>query len=501
MGQSANIAWSSNFGGSSHDYINSIIQTSDGGLISIGYTYSLDHDAIGHYGASDVFVVKTDNIGVLQWSKSYGGSLADTGLDILQTSDGGYILLAQTSSNDGNVIGTHIGGLDIWLVKINSTGSIVWQKCFGGSGSDAGLSIINTSDGGFLTVGSSNSNDGDIVNFHASDDFLIMKFDSLGNLSWSRCYGGSSMDNARDVLQSIDNNYLVCGYINSIDGDISSNNGGGDIWVLKIDISGNILDSRNFGGIGYERGDRIVEFADGSFAIAGSTGSASITGFHGFNDAWIFKANFNSGILWSNCIGGTGNDAFYGMTKLPDGTCILVGTSNSNNGDITSNHSGSDDIFVAKIDSFGLNEWVVNIGGSNYDFGTDIIYDINGNIVFSGFSNSFDFDFQSNWGGRDAWLVKMSSSTNNISSFESQNNFVYPNPAQDKLHIEFSKQLNSEATLEMYDLTGKKVYEMQLEANNQKTEITNLNLSNGIYFYRISNGEQNLQQGKLSISK
>jgi hypothetical protein len=189
--QAPAIEWQKCLGGSNWDSASSIQQTSDGDYIVAGFTYSKDgdvsgnHDYYGYNGyLNDGWVVKLDTSGNLLWQKCLGGSLSDVTSSIQQTSDGGYIVAGKTNSYDGDVSGYHyglFGRYDYWVVRLNPSGNLLWQKCLGGSG--YGSSIEQTSDGGYIVAGSTNSNDGDVSGHQVDyDDIWVVKLapDNLG---------------------------------------------------------------------------------------------------------------------------------------------------------------------------------------------------------------------------------------------------------------------------------------------------------------------------------
>jgi len=170
------ITWQKCLGGSSDEFARSVHQTSDGGYIVAGDTYSNNGDVSGNHGESDFWVVKLTSTGSLQWRKCLGGGNWDMAYSIQQTSDGGYIVAGMTESNNGDVSGNH-GDLDLWVVKLTSTGSLQWQKCFGGSSDDGAYSIQQTSDGGYVVAGGTESNNGDVSGNHGEYDLWVVKLD------------------------------------------------------------------------------------------------------------------------------------------------------------------------------------------------------------------------------------------------------------------------------------------------------------------------------------
>ncbi|MBN1322678.1 MAG: hypothetical protein JW986_01575, partial [Methanotrichaceae archaeon] len=231
--------WQRCLGGSSDDYVNSIQPTPDGGYIMAGGTYSNDGDVSGNHGGNDIWMVKLDQSGNLLWQKCLGGSDYDYVNSIQATTDGGYIMAGQTYSNDGDVSGNH-GGYDIWVVKLDQNGDIQWQKCLGGSDYDYVSSIQATPDSGYIMAGGTYSNDGDVSGYHYGSDVWAVKLDQNGNIQWQRCLGGNGSEYANSILATPDGGYIMAGQTYSNDGDVLGNHGNSDAWAVKLDQNGNI---------------------------------------------------------------------------------------------------------------------------------------------------------------------------------------------------------------------------------------------------------------------
>ena len=177
----------------------------------------------------------------VEWKKTLGGSYGDGAESIQQTDDGGYIVAGYTCSNDGDVDGNH-GYCDFWVVKLDENGTIQWQKCLGGRYLDLAYSIQQTSDGGYIVVGETRSNDGDVSGWHGGydengdpkPDMWIVKLDSNGNIQWQKCLGGSDYDVAESVQRTSDGGYIVAGWTSSNNGDVSGNHGVSDFWIIKL---------------------------------------------------------------------------------------------------------------------------------------------------------------------------------------------------------------------------------------------------------------------------
>ena len=320
------------FGGTDYDYLYNVIQTNDGGYLAVGYTNSKNGDVSSNHGKRDGWLIKVDSTGNTIWSKAFGGTGTDYLCIVRQTDDNGYVAVGYTASNDGDISGNHGNG-DGWIVKVDATGTKVWSKCFGGFGAEKLNSIYQTSDGGYVAVGYTLSNDG-----------WIIKVDSSGNLLWSKAFGGSSSDILYNVIQTDDGGYIAVGNTYSNNGDISGNHGGYEGWIIKVDSSGNLLWSKVFGGTSAEQLNSIYQSDDGGYIAVGYAYSndGDISGNHGNGDGWILKVDETGNKEWSEVFGGTNYDSFDSIIKTSNGEYITVGYTESNDGDVSGNHGNGD---------------------------------------------------------------------------------------------------------------------------------------------------------------
>jgi hypothetical protein len=338
----------------------SIQQTTDGGYIVAGSTKSNNGDVSGNHQEyqEDMWIVKLDDTGAIEWQKCFGGTSADRATSILQTEDGGYIAAGLTSSTNGDVSGNH-GSTDVWIVKMTSEGTLTWQKCLGGSGGDDARSIAQTEDGGYIVAGATTSTNGDVLGIHISNppysyqtnDGWIVKLDDTGAIEWQKCLGGIDNDYAQSVVQTADGGYIVAGSATSNDGDVSGNHGGADCWIVKLDDTGSIEWQECLGSIGEDMGYSIQQASDGGYILAAAAGydGGDVSGFHGgMTDYWILKLTDAGSIEWHECLGGSGTDTPYSIQLTTDDGYIVAGVSGSSNGDVTGNH-GNSDYWIVKI--------------------------------------------------------------------------------------------------------------------------------------------------------
>jgi hypothetical protein len=419
-----NVSWQKALGGTKSDAAYSVQKTGDGGYIVAGESKSTDDDVSGNHGGSDCWVVKLNSSGIIEWKKSLGGSL-DEGYysRIIQTADGGYCLVTKTSSSNGEIASGHHGGEDCWVVKLSNIGGIEWQKALGGTRGEAGFSLVQTSDAGYIIVGGTYSNDGDVSGNHGNSDCWVVKLNSLGSLQWQKALGGSSNESGSEISQTADGGYIIAGGTNSNDGNVSGNHGGNDAWVVKLSNSGAVEWQKTLGGTNDDYFLSIKQTADGGYIIAGGTNSndGDVSGNHGDYDTWIVKLSSSGAIQWQKALGGSGGEEIESIIQTTDEGYIAAGYTESNDNDISGNH-GNTDYWVIKLSSVGIIEWQKALGGTGNDYARSITI-TGGGYVIAGYSTSNDGDVSGNHGGGDFWIANLS-----VRNFTVSPNY----PCQDK---------------------------------------------------------------------
>jgi gliding motility-associated-like protein/uncharacterized repeat protein (TIGR01451 family) len=395
--------WFTCLGGGYGDNGRAVEPTSDGGYIVAGYTDGPGGDVTGFhnpYYTVDFWVAKLDFLGDIQWAKCLGGSGSEEAWTVRQMKDGGFIVAGETNSTDGDVTGVPRGGTDVWVVKLNSAGDIQWQKRYGGSGNDHVYAMQVTPDGGVIMAGDAESGGGDVKNYKGATDFWVLKLDVSGNLQWASAFGGSLDEVANSVDVTTDGGFIITGYTLSADGDVTSNHSSNeraeDIWVIKLDATGRLLWQKCLGGLGRDIGYAVRATPDGGAAVTGSTTSidGDVTGDHILAgtpsvDCWVVKLSQVGAIEWQKCYGGSRTDIGYSIDRTTDGGFVVAGTTASTDGDVSC-VVGEEDYWVLKIDAFGRLLWQKSIGGRGSEEAYSIRTTADGGCIVNGTTGSTD---------------------------------------------------------------------------------------------------------------
>lgn len=357
------IVWQESFGGNYWDFGTSFQETEDGGYILGGYSNSSNSGdkTESSRGADDYWVLKLDSNRKIEWDKTYGGSGVDRLNSIIQTEDGGY-LLGGTSESDisGDKTGALSGRNDMWILKINAAGNIEWQKTIGGNKIDLLQKIIPAVDGGYILAGSSESDisgDKTEANRGFGGDFWILKINDSGEIQWQKTIGGDNGDYLFSIHATSDGNYICVGTTSSeISGEKSEPTvcNSVDAWVVKIDTSGEIIWQKDLGGNSTEDVKEIRELPGGGF-IVGAMSYSDASGHKGEDsrgdrDYWAIELDKNGNVVNDKTLGGSATDQLTSVVVADDGTYILGGWSTSDiSADKTENTNGGWDYWVLKM--------------------------------------------------------------------------------------------------------------------------------------------------------
>lgn len=491
--QAPTIQWQKSFGGSREETALDVLQTPDGGYIFVGRANSVDGDVVGYQWNYDLFngdvwVVKTDAVGTIEWQKLYGGYANDGSSKIIATSDGGYVLACASESSNGTVTNP-IGGYDYWILKLSSIGDLQWQKRLGGTSEDMIRDIKQTSDDGYIVTGRSSSN---LPNAQGLREVYTVKLTSAGTVQWWKPYGGSADDVANSICQTPDGGYIMVGSTKSSNGSFTSNHGMSDAFLIKTNAVGIIEWQKTYGGSNDDFGHTVIVLADGSYVFSASSMSSNgdLTTNNGNTDLWVVKTDNSGNIIWQKSYGGSVSECYDDseISQTSDGGFVIGGIAYSNNGDASGNHSyNTGDAWAIKLDRLGNKLWHRCFGGTAEDYGYSIRETADKGYIMSGLNRAAP-QFQgtnADWTpgtnrSYDAWLIKLNPDAFLLST---ENHTVttlalFPNPAKEVLNVQLSD--NTVITkITVTDILGKKV----MATSNTSLDIQHL--TKGVYTIQV----------------
>ncbi len=478
-------------------------------------------------GSEDIFIVKYDALGNVLWAKSSGGTNLDTGIGINTDASGnvyvtGYFQSTSISFSTTTLTNTAFS-TNIFVVKYDASGNLVWAKTTSGGNAVRGRSISSDASGNVyvtgefgtstLTVGTSTLTSSGIL------DILVIKYDVAGNVLWAKGAGGSQNDYGNGISVDGTGNVFVTGYFisNSITCGTNTltNSGANDLFLIQYDASGNVQWAKRAGGSGNDVSNSVSAESGGNAYITGSfestisIGTTTLVnaGFAGSTDIFIAKYDGTGNVLWAKSIGANSNDVGYSITTHTSGNVYVTGSFFSFPiviGTTTLTNSGSDDIFIAKYDGLGNSLWAKGTGGASFDVSTSISVDAAGNAHVTGYFNSNSVPF----GGTN--LIKTGGNImlfvakldNVITGITNENNSntefnIYPNPSNGLFEIGIKE--NSISSLKITNLLGQIVFQQEL--NSVKESINLQNLESGVYNLSLILKDKIMFNKKLIIQK
>lgn len=439
-------SWTRSLGGALSDNGYFVAETGDKGYIVSGSTYSFGA------GQSDGYLLKLSQDGTLQWSKAYGGALNDDMISVATVFGGGFMLLGSTSSFGS-------GGFDIYVIRTDNNGDTLWTKTIGNSLEDNGLSMQQTKDSCFIISGYT-------YNTGSSADIFLLKLDKRGTLLWSKLYGGGDMDGYGFVKETRDGGYIITGVTYSFGATLD-----GDLYLIRTDKNGNHIWSRQYGGMGTDRGYDIQETAKGDFVVSGETYSYGA----GHSDLYVLKTDKNGNLLWSKTYGGSSFDFGRSIALTPGNGYLVSGHALSFSPD------NNYDVLLVKTDengNSGCNETNAPTTVSatatqvnNADFiitGTQTQVAAVQTLSAAGAGRNFICN--------EPVSIKETTANNNTWS-------VYPNPSTGHFTISFKEKITKGA-LTILNILGQKMHEATIQ-QQYKMEIYTGNMAPGVYFLQL----------------
>ncbi|MCX6641364.1 MAG: hypothetical protein NTW14_12945 [bacterium] len=460
--------WTRTFGGGIYDQGYSVQQTSDGGYVIAGTTWSF-----GAGGVSDIYLIKTDANGDSVWTRTFGGSSADYGYSVQQTSNGGFVIVGKTVSYGA-------GYLDVYLIKTDANGDSVWTRTFGGSGTDVGISVQVISDGGYI-IGGTTDSDGAGV-----EDIYLIKTDANGDSVWTRTFGGSGMDVGHSVHQTSDGGYIIAGLTYSFGA------GNADVYLIKTDAAGNQVWTRTFGGSGMDVGSCVQQTSDGGYIIVGYTDSYGLD-----IQIYLIKTDAAGNLVWQRIYGGSNADVGACMQQTSDGGYVIAGHTSSYGLDIQ--------IYLIMADSAGNLIWQCTFGGGGMDVGSSVQQTLDDGYVIAGTTWSYGAGYS------DIYLIKTDAGGTPVKSWGEPpsplSRFAlmgaFPNPFNPTTTFRFTLPQAAQVTLDVFDINGRVVGAhgmrpssggggsagaslVPLQAGSHEITFDGSGLPSGVYLYRLT---------------
>ncbi len=356
--------WIRAIGGGGYDYTFSIVQANDGGFVTVGYTQSFGT------GNNDILITKLDPTGNMQWARTLGGSEAELGYYITKTTDNCYVITGYTTSYGA-------GYSDLFIAKLDSIGGLIWFKTVGGTNNDNGYCVIQTSDGGFVVSGQTQS-----FSIGGSDIFVV-KFNSSGDVEWAKTIGGSSSDYGWAISQTSDGGYIIAGYTNSFGA------GGYEAMLVKLSSTGSLQWAKTAGTSYSEYIYSLIQTSDG-YVIAGYGSGYPGTG----NDGVIMKFATDGTFNWAKTLYTDSTEAIYSITPTSDGGFAVAGYSTVTPG------ATRNDVMLVKFTPGGNIEWARTVGDTSYDNGRALIQTDDGSFIVVGSTQSYGV------GNYESFMVK-----------------------------------------------------------------------------------------------
>lgn len=529
--QAQDILWEKSYGGKHAEYLFDVIPTPDYGFILAGSSLSkkTGNKTEDNRGDLDYWVWKMDEKGELDWQKSLGGSGQDLLRCIKLTSDGGFILGGQSSSvKDGDKSTLHLGGDDLWIVKLNPKGQIEWQLTLGGSGQEILHCITPTTDGGYILGASSSSNitDEDLsqstgevskkekiilkdTNSFGNLDYWIVKIDGNGELQWQQSFGGIYTDILKTIIEIPKGGYIVGGYSNSPEANVLKTGTGipksekcyglGDYWVISLDKQGKVLWEKVYGGEEEDKLQAMLITSDNHLLIGGNsnsntTGNKDISNGKGA-DFWLLETDINGAIIWQRTYDTGKRDVLTSVIRNNDGTLILGGYAQSEvTGTKNIDKEDVNDYILLKAKANGEEIWKRTVGSNGKDVLKMGIETRDGGYLLCGTSSGKPSrDKESGVGRNDFWVVKLLDKDK--PKIEKEPIEAIPNPAIEYTNIIVGFEFE-QATLSLFDLSGRQLQSFSIQ---ERTVPLNVNgLPEGIYVVQVKSKEN---KGSVKIIK
>ncbi len=421
-----------------HQWAQNTVQTSNGGYFVLYMQDDMEGETNSNYG-----LARLSPEGEELWVKTFGGNNSDTPVKILKAATGNFVLLGHSRSNDGD-LSHNYGDFDIWIVMIDESGTILWEKNYGGSQAENAADIAEDTEGGFVVLGMSNSSDGDVSENKGYSDYWLFKISETGDLIWEKTYGGSTSDWTYSLIPANGGGWLVSGSSTSTDGDISNPFGKRDVWVIKVNAGGELLWEKSIGDAedNWNYGMIADHSQSGGYLVFGRTEYDDLEVIHGF----LVKINDEGDLLWQSdsekfitnmALGNYPNYIWASMEDSGIGGEFLIFR-----------------VLAEEVNSDWETIWSYEVGycgwwkPSFYPY--DLTFNNDDKIVITGSKGSDYFS--------KAWVGLISPGQMNTRDLENLSVWLYPNPAQSFVYMNSSEPVRK---VNVYNAAGKLIIQRE----------------------------------------
>lgn len=490
------ILWEKSYGGIHSEYLFDAQPTADYGFILAGSSLSGKSGNKKQENIKDLdyWIWKMDEKGDMDWQKNFGGTGADFLQSIKNTVDGGFILAGTSTSMKGaDKKDDNFGKEDLWIIKLNAKGDEEWQKTIGGTGRDVLKTIHQTKDGGYIIGGSTESTVSGLKTEagYGSLDYWIIKLNSTGNIEWQKTFGGQFMDQLESIIPTRDEGYLIGGWSNSFKSGNKSEDvyGEGDYWVLKLDRNGEIVWQRALGGEDDDHLYVLLETKDGGYLAGGDSRSNTSGNKKKSNgrgtDFWLVKLTETGEIDWQQTYDFGKADVLTSITENGDGTLLLGGNAKTENtGLLRGDKKGIDDYIALKITSDGEEKWRQTVGSAGEDNLKKLVETRDGGYILAGTTNGkVSRDRNSGQGRRDFWVVKLGDKDKEDEKDRYVGLEAFPNPTASFTNVIVNHDFDN-GTASVYDISGKQVQFFKVDSRTVPIDLQGLPV--GVYIVTVS---------------
>ncbi|MBL7964915.1 MAG: T9SS type A sorting domain-containing protein [Flavobacteriales bacterium] len=409
-------------------------------------------------------------------------------MDLLETADGGFLACGYGTSNNGDFSGAH-GSHDLHIAHLSPSGVLQWTRTYGGSGMDLAHAIRPYPGSRAVVIATSTSGDGDPTHNNGDEDLWVLMLDYMGSILWQRVIGGSSTDAAFDLVIRADGSLRIAGASGSNDGDVIPGSGSQDAWVVDLDSVGNLIGQYKYGGSADDGIRTIHELPGGGWLYSGSTCSndGMVTGNQGWSDTWVLHTNDQDSLLWQRCLGGSAIDGAARSILTNEGGLVVAAVSNSIDGDI-SQAWGGDDFWIFELDGSGSLLWDISLGGSAGDMPYDMLAVTDSTFLIAGHTLSTDGNVIGHHGDHDGWIVKIGPLVTGAMEQSRSSYRVWPNPASSFVLLDLGMEMKGTWDLRLLDAMGREIRDVNgvPTAGNGRIAIDVSTLPEASYLLQVS---------------